>query len=55
MIEVSKKWLKDTIFQLECMDEEELKILSLLLKDELQRRDFYEKARILRKDLSVYG
>lgn len=55
MIEVSKKWLKDTIIQLESMDKEELKILSLLVKDELQRRDFYEKARVLRKDLSVYG
>lgn len=55
MIEVSKKWLKDTIIQLESMDEEELKILSLLVKDELQRRDFYAKAKILRKDLSVYG
>ena len=54
MIEVSKKWLKDTIFQLESMDEEELKILSLLVRDELQRRDFYAKARIIRKDISVY-
>ena len=54
MIEISKKWLKDTIFQLESMDEEELKILSLLVKDELQRRDFYAKARIIRKDISVY-
>lgn len=55
MIEVSKKWLKDTIIQLESMNEEELKVLHTLVKDEIQRRDFYAKARILRKDLSVYG
>ena len=52
MIEVSKKWLKDTIIQLESMDEEELKILSLLVKDELQRRDFYEKQESLGKTLA---
>ena len=55
MIEVSKKWLKDTIIQLESMNEEELKVLHTLVKDEVQRRDFYAKARILRKDLSIYG
>ena len=54
MIEVSKKWLKDTIIQLESMDEEELKVLHTLVKDEIQRRDFYAKANILRKDLSIY-
>lgn len=49
MIEIKKEWLKRTIEELYGMEEEELKLLSILVKDELQRKDFFRKAEIERK------
>jgi len=55
MIEVSKEWLRSMTIKLSKVSEEELKILLILIHDELQRRDFYLKAKIIKKDLSVFS